>query len=611
MFSSDSPKRGFHKSPMPYRQPLQRRAPIGLSLPGWGCLCLLALMMAAVQVPLAQDDLENLIPKEPITAKVIVGVDPDYPYRRDLSWVPITVELTNNSKAVQGELIVQMKNGTVTYKTPVDLPSRTTKAFDLYVLFIGLQDELEFYIQTGRSRILIELVTISMSFPQSNRFAAVISSERGTHGLLAHRPEDEDTDRFRRVVYTTPAQLPDFSIGYQNFDVLLWDGGPTDALSPNQSAALEKWIQMGGTLVLAAGERWQELSDSPFRLFVPMTLSGSRVLEAETTLTSISSTIQPVLGSGTVIATGELLDDPNIHIRLSAGEDPFLIDRRWGAGRIVFLASSVSEKLLKNDINQIIFQDFITNGPIAFNPEVTEYLDTGVSSFLKIMVQKELPSTWFIAIYLGCYILIVVPINYLVFRAIGRLEWAWFTVPIWALIFAYGAYYIGALRQQGHVTVNQISIVEARPSASTGMATTFSSIYSPVRQWYTLHFEDPAAFPSLLASSQRGGNPSRDERLTINYTEQGSSVEDFLIYHWSDKLVKTQHEISLGEGVDIDLKWEDDQILGSITNRTGQTLYDSSIYSKDRIIHLQTVIEDGQTIDIDRDFSSATPFNYE
>ena len=547
---------------------------------------------------------------EPYTSVVYAGFDPELPYRRDMSWAPITVELTSNLKSMEGELIVELKDGNVTYRTPINLPLKSKKAYSFFVYVPEMLDELNFFIQEGRTRTPIQTVTIPSVESENNRFVAVLSQERGTHSHLAHNPGDREAEVIRRVLYTTPDILPRFWVGYQNIDVMIWDGGSSAPLSTERAAALEQWIQTGGVLVLAAGAHWQELNNSAFRLYVPLTMTNSRVLEAGAELISPKEAIHPVLANGMVIATGELLDDSSIKVWLNAGEDPFLVERKWGAGRIVFVASSIDQPLFTSSLQNKVFAEYITERSHPIPPRVVNDLDQNVTGFLQYMVQAELPSTWFIAGYLALYIIIVVPVNYLLFRSIKRLEWAWFTVPIWAVIFAYGAYYIGALRQESTVSVNEISVIESKPNATVAATTTYTSIYSPVRRWYTLSFENPPAFPHIpnsQSSFQRGRATSSDI-LDISFSDKGTVVKDYLIYHWSQRQIKTQHILPIGKGVDVDFEWEGSQIIGTLTNNTGFTLINPVLWVGSYEINLPS-LEIGGKIHIDRYWKSRTEIN--
>ncbi|MEW6238220.1 MAG: hypothetical protein AB1656_22755 [Candidatus Omnitrophota bacterium] len=539
--------------------------------------------------------------EELVSAKIYAGFDPDLPFRRDETWLPLRVELTNNVDPMKGELLIQLKDGDVIYRMPVDLPTKTPKIYDLCVFIEQTLNELEFSILTSRMQIPLALVTVSAVYSETDRVVAVMSAERGTHDSLAHRPE-LDVDRFRRVVYTAPAYLPRYWIAYRNIDALLWDGGPDAALNSVQQKALEEWIQMGGTLILAAGENWQRLGDSAFKLFVPITMTGSKVLEAGTPLQVKDGAVHPVLKTKSIAAEGDLIDDPQIEVFIEADGSPLLVERKWGAGRIVFSAVSLVNPIFDDEAQREVFADFLTEPLPAITSKVIGNIEPDIGGFLKWAFQAELPSTWFIALYLGCYILLVVPINYFVFKKIGRLEWAWLTVPVWAVLFAVGVYYIGALRQQSRIAVNEIGVVETYPGASVAPSYAFSSIYSPVRQWYSLAFDHPIAFPQnpnyssmqFPAESKTSG-----DSLHILYDENGPNVEDFLIYHWSSRQIKTTQTAEIGQGVTANLEWDGSRVLGIITNRTGAVLRRPALFTKNNFFSFAD-LADGESIDVEK-----------
>ncbi|MBZ0257629.1 hypothetical protein K8I31_16300, partial [bacterium] len=411
-------------------------------------------------------------------------------------------------------------------------------------------------------------------------------------------------------LYTAPQILPQWWPGYRSLDVLMWDGGATAQINTRQQQALDDWVQMGGTLVLAAGSNWQELSTSGLRLYCPLNLTGSRVVEAGTTLDAPPGQVSPQMNRQMVIATGELVEDENSTIWLKAGDDPFLVERKWGAGRIVFCAGSLNERIFEAPDLQETFLRFITDAPAPINTQIVTKLDNYIDGFLRWNFQAELPSTTFIAMYLGLYIILVVPVNYLVFRRIGRLEWAWFTVPIWAIVFAVGVYYIGALRQQSSVSVNQISVIESRPNARTATAYSYCAIYSPVRKWYDIEFDHPAAFPVTperqINNMGRPQNNMPREVLNVKYDEGKTSINNYLIHHWSQRVFKGMHTVSLGNGIEIKTRWENGQLKGSITNNTDKILEKASI-SVNNWFESWASITPGQTIDIEAFTRQRTP----
>lgn len=549
--------------------------------------------------------------KDPITATVSIGFDPQYSYHRSMMWMPVTAVLENDGEDVDGTFVIRFKDGTTEYREPVNLPSKSRITLKSLIHIGTMLPEVEFYLDTAFERKQVELISVSNQMVDTTKLVAVLSHERRSHQYLSQNP-DSDLSEIRRVLYITPmtnatneevlpavALLPNDALGYQTLNCLIWDNGPTDPLSNDQQQALDAWIQQGGTLVLAAGESWQELSASALRLYSPLNLDGSELLETGTTLVSQTPGIRPTLHRQSVIATGEMIEDEELNVLLTAEGLPLLIERPWGAGRIVFSAISLRTPIVADPVLQEIINMTITDSPPNLQPMVLNNLDTHVTAFLRWILQAQLPSTQFIAMYLGAYILLVVPVNYLVFKKLGRLEYAWLMVPVLAIIFAIGVYYIGALRQQSQIAINQVSVIETRPGANRASATTYSSIYSPVRQWYTLQFPDPMAYPQLatLYDFRNQGAQLSDEVLNIEYNDEGTTLNDFLIYHWSQRTLKTQQTISLGEGIDAEIYLRNGQLSGSITNNTGHSL-EQILFEFGNTVYSHNVLYDGETLSL-------------
>lgn len=560
-----------------------------------------SLNRAAFAQDPANSEITEMMPVDSelnIRASVAVGIDPKEPFRRSRSWVPVRIELNNLDEDYSGNLIIQLKDGNVTYKTPVELPARSKQLYTVYVYLPDNLDEVEFYLQDGRRKISFQVVTVAQPSIESIRYIALLSTERGSHEHLAHRDSDEKAEMFRNVIYTSPLYLPKSWVGMQNIDVLIWDGMDNVILTPEQELAVDQWIQMGGTLVLACGERWQMLDSSSLRLYSPVTMTGSTVLPAQQVLTSAGEKNESVVIPSVVAATGDLLDDPKVTVRLKAGEYPFLVERPWGAGKIVWVASTLQTPLF-DPLYQELLMRYLSTNSLSFTPTSIDNLDAPITSFLRWLVQAELPSTAFVAMYLGLYIIILVPVNYLVFRSIKRLEWAWFTIPVWALVFAYGAYYIGSFSQHSEIIANQISLIESKPNANFGSSTTFCSVYSPIRKWYSLRFEDPKAFPMLAAENmfRQQNNLASDESLTVSFEPNANRIDDFLIYHWSQRVFKAQHSVPVGEGVDLNVHFNENMLEGTITNNTPFTLNAPKLCLKDRVIAFDSM-SPGDTVDV-------------
>jgi hypothetical protein len=117
----------------------------------------------------------------------------------------------------------------------------------------------------------------------------------------------------------------------------------------------------------------------------------------------------------------------------------------------------------------------------------------------------EVPDTSFVVISLALYLVALVPLNWLVFNAIGRVEWAWIAAPIIALIGTWviidrARLDIGFVRAQ-----TEIGILELQPNYDRGHLSRYTALYTSLSTTYDLEFDSlttlAAPFPTRAESS--------------------------------------------------------------------------------------------------------------
>lgn len=129
-----------------------------------------------------------------------------------------------------------------------------------------------------------------------------------------------------------------------------------------------------------------------------------------------------------------------------------------------------------------------------------------------------IPPRQFVITALAIYLALLVPLNYIVFRILGRLEWAWLAVPVIGLG---GAAWIarGASLDVGFArSRTEIAIVEMQPEYSRGHATRFISLYNSLSRRYDFAFDSPdaAAAPVGILGQVKVGEDER-QPVTIRY----------------------------------------------------------------------------------------------
>jgi hypothetical protein len=129
-----------------------------------------------------------------------------------------------------------------------------------------------------------------------------------------------------------------------------------------------------------------------------------------------------------------------------------------------------------------------------------------------------IPPRQFVITALAIYLAVLVPLNYIIFRVLGRLEWAWLAVPVIGLG---GAAWIarGASLDVGFArSRTEIAIVEMQPEYSRGHATRFISLYNSLSRRYDFVFDSPdaAAAPIGILGQVKVGEEER-EPVTMRY----------------------------------------------------------------------------------------------
>jgi hypothetical protein len=108
----------------------------------------------------------------------------------------------------------------------------------------------------------------------------------------------------------------------------------------------------------------------------------------------------------------------------------------------------------------------------------------------------RVPPATFVIYCLGVYLIVLVPLNWMVFHALGRVEWAWISAPLIALVGTVAVVRqaqldIGFVRSQ-----TEIALMELQGDLPRGHLTRYTAIYSSLSDTYDLEFENNSAVAS-------------------------------------------------------------------------------------------------------------------
>lgn len=171
----------------------------------------------------------------------------------------------------------------------------------------------------------------------------------------------------------------------------------------------------------------------------------------------------------------------------------------------------------------------------------------------------NIPSRDFVIRGLAIYLFVLVPLNFIVFRLLGRVEWAWFAVPVIGLAgaawIARGANLdIGFARSQ-----TEIAVIEAHADYARAHVSRFVAIYNSLSRRYDFRFDSPDASAAPIGVLGQVGidrEQSDDATLRFGYGE-GPILAGVGVASNRTRMFHVEQMIDLGGviGLEPDQEW--------------------------------------------------------
>jgi hypothetical protein len=582
------------------------------------CLTLLASLWLAAAVPAGAQS-------------VGLAVQPSLGgYYRGGRWVPVNCALTNQGPPADVRISAQIRDYGQnyllhTYEISTALPSPANRRYTLYVMPAGAFTALPLKVELIQDRrVVAQQEQVLRALNPEDRLIAVIAPQEGGFGGLAgtrlparaRAPgygSNSPNQGQVQVAYVKPELVPDHAIGYQIADLVVLSGVPSGSLSPAQEKAITRWVQAGGTLLVTGGADPSALQTPAMRTLLPVEVTGtipllgrevSSTLRAPSFLTGPGSLMVPGsqpsrLPAAAFIAIASRPRSGAETVQVRAGV-PLLAWWRFGAGRVVFLAADPGRPpflgwdgltglwlaLLRAPSPATPYLAAIDeasqSGPGRYSPYGRQPL---LSNACLQVSQLDVPSFAFIGLFLLSYIVVLVPVNYLVLKRRDRRELAWLTTPAIVLAFSGLAYLVGYGTKGGQVVLAQAGVVEVwagsgvqafRRSGVQGgrsepliterlnaaPALTYFGLFAPRKTQYDLAAGDGAV--PLMPAEPNDGSSRRQLRVVEG---DGFALKDVSIDMWDMGLFRGDSVVELGDGLQSDLKQVDGRLVGRITNR--------------------------------------------
>jgi hypothetical protein len=346
----------------------------------------------------------------------------------------------------------------------------------------------------------------------------------------------------------------------------------TATLSAGQRGALERWVRLGGTLLVSGGPDAGRAAGGLADL-LPVDLGSD--LRANVPTDSLEH-LAGRTGLGNLpqsITANRIAPRADSHA-LDASD--LIVAHDVGTGRVIFAAFDIAALRAWAGEPDLWAPILAIHDRMQLGYSFRGRSENLVRDTLQLAA-LSLPSPAILLLLIGIYIIVIGPVNFLVLRRIRRVDLAWVTTPILVgifLVLAYGASFtLRGTRPQ----ISQLAIVQGFEGQPGGQATAFVSVFSPQRRTYTMGFApDALVSPGTFESFQSSSVP-------VSLSDTAATVPNLLIDVSSLRTLLVEQPVGEVPAVQSQLVRDTLRFSGSIENTSGETLHNALIVVGDAV----------------------------
>ncbi|MGH2524027.1 MAG: hypothetical protein ACRDH2_16090, partial [Anaerolineales bacterium] len=407
-------------------------------------------------------------------------------YYKDGRWMPVRISVANDGPDARGTLrILAPRNdgNEVVFTRAVELPTQSRREIFMYIPAEGFVNNLDVTLNDGRNLLAKTNARLTQAGASDLVYGVLASSPSSFSGVLGNI---DPLNGSAFVAQLEASDLPPAGQAWQGLDSLVVSDVDTGALSPEQRASLKEWVTNGGQLIVMGGPSWQKTAAGLSDL-LPVLPSSTQNLASLEALAVFASA--PVPDGSAVAAVGTLTPDAVTWV--NGSNVPLVVARRLGLGQVTFLAVDPAFAPLKGwDGLEGLFRNILAAAPDR--PSWAAGLRNWYSArdAVNALPGLNLPSTWQICGFLGLYIVVIGPLNYLALKRLRRRELAWVTIPGLVLIFSAATYLTGYQLRGAQASLHRLTLVQVWPDSEQARVDQIVGLFSPRRSAYDLQFAE-------------------------------------------------------------------------------------------------------------------------
>ncbi|MBA3481936.1 MAG: hypothetical protein H0T51_08990, partial [Pirellulales bacterium] len=193
----------------------------------------------------------------------------------------------------------------------------------------------------------------------------------------------------------------------------------------------------------------------------------------------------------------------------------------------------------------------------------------------------RVPPASFVILCLAVYLLVLVPLNWMVFHALGRVEWAWISAPIIALagtlmVVRQAQLDIGFVRSQ-----TEIALLELQGDHPRGHLSRYTAIYSSLSSIYDMEFDDASAVATPFPRDNTWNPAIGDSLSTVAFEKYDQPrLRGVAVTSATTQMIHSEQMISLDGAIRM-FSPGDNPRLKQLENKSGFNLSDVVVVHRD------------------------------
>lgn len=519
---------------------------------------------------------------------------------------PVVVDVAAGDQPIEGTLSVVI-NGTdgrpVESVAAISLAPGAKKRVTMYVKPVMTQKQIPVRLisNAGRELARQELPATRTQLQEvATAMIGVLGTDDGSSAFLSPAHGSQALNNMN-TLRLQAQNMPEQAQALLPFGLIVVSSSEIAALSPIQLQALKQWVQGGGVLVAGIGPDGKDRVASLASIVDGLQMAGTQTVQAKTFLQDYAG---KAMASDAALPIAQLSGAGSTVLQL--GDTPLVTAAQVDTGMVFISAFDLSLDPLTDWPGMTpLFDRLLTENLPANAIRTTNgarsNMDYAFINALGNINALKMPSFAWMALLLAVYLILAIPVSYIILKKKDKREWMWVAVPAWALVFSLTIYFVGVADRGSQSIISQLGVVNiGRDTASMQM---YTGVFTSSRGNVQVRINTDAQVSSVVEN-----NYTRDSSLNevqtgasgmvIRHDGDSSQVLINDLQMWTMGTVSWRENRPLDGGIHSEITMKDGVVTGQLRNDTPWAIEDAAVYIGRGYQVLGTLMP-GQTVQID------------